>query len=66
MGYRVRLVVEYDLDVDGELTPETLAEIQASERRDWLAGHVEVADVAQVHGEDSVSLEIISVFAVQR
>lgn len=41
---RVRVTIEYDLDHDGVPTADELAQ----ERRDWLEGKVELADIMAV------------------
>lgn len=57
MATRVRITIEYDLDLE----PDTIAtpEILAQELHHWVTGQVEVADVVACEGSDALTIAIV-------
>lgn len=61
MRHRVRVTIEYDLDVSEGASGEELHEAMMKERRDWLEGNVTAEDVVQCEGDGGLHVQVITV-----
>lgn len=61
MRHRVRVTIEYDLDVAETATGVELHEAMMKERQDWLDGNVSAWDVVECEGEGGLHVQVITV-----